>query len=91
MILIGVDCAAQAKNTGLARGIPADGSRLKVLETRCASSEASAASIVAASTMPILVDMIPRAPMPAVGAASATVVYSFGAALQSTCVVDTPR
>lgn len=44
--LIGVDCAAQPKNTGLAWAIP-DGEALVVREARCASNEASAASIVA--------------------------------------------
>ena len=48
-LLVGVDCAAQAKNTGLARALSAGASEpLTVLETRCASSEASAAQIVAA-------------------------------------------
>jgi predicted nuclease with RNAse H fold len=44
--IVGVDCAAQPKNTGLALAIE-DGERLTVLEARCASSEAPAASIVA--------------------------------------------
>jgi len=44
-MIVGVDCAAQAKNTGLARAIQ-DGKRLVVLDARCASNEASAASIV---------------------------------------------
>jgi predicted nuclease with RNAse H fold len=43
--IIGVDCAAQAKNTGLARAIT-DGDKLTLLDTCCASSEASAASTV---------------------------------------------
>jgi len=45
--IIGVDCAAQPGNTGLAQVIQ-DGERLVVLEARCATIEASAASIVAA-------------------------------------------
>ena len=44
--IIGVDCAAQAKNTGLARAIQS-GEGLVVDDARCASSKASAASIVA--------------------------------------------
>lgn len=44
--IAGVDCAAQPNNTGLAHAVQ-DGERLAVLEARCASSEASAASIVA--------------------------------------------
>lgn len=47
-LLIGVDCAAQAKNTGLARGISSTSAAgVTVLETCRASSEASAATIVA--------------------------------------------
>jgi predicted nuclease with RNAse H fold len=44
--IIGVDCAAQAKNTGLAWAI-LDGASLMVRAARCASNDASAASIVA--------------------------------------------
>jgi predicted RNase H-like nuclease len=44
--LIGVDCAAQPQNTGLAWAI-LDGEVLVIREARCASSQASAASIVA--------------------------------------------
>jgi predicted RNase H-like nuclease len=43
--IIGVDCAVQARNTGLARAIPESG-KLTFLETCCASRQASAASIV---------------------------------------------
>jgi hypothetical protein len=47
-LLIGVDCAAQAHNTGLAAGVRSAGSeRISVLETCCASNETSAARIVA--------------------------------------------
>jgi predicted RNase H-like nuclease len=45
--MIGVDCAAQPENTGLARTVR-DGETLVVEETCCASRNASAASIVAA-------------------------------------------
>jgi len=47
--IIGVDCAAQPGNTGLAHALQ-DGERLIVLEARCATRQASAASIVAAWT-----------------------------------------
>lgn len=46
MTIVGVDCAAQAKNTGLARAIQS-GEQLIVEDARCASSRTSAASIVA--------------------------------------------
>jgi hypothetical protein len=44
--LIGLDCATQPKNTGVAWAVP-DGEALLVREARCASSEASAVSLVA--------------------------------------------
>src|SRR2546429_6521443 len=43
--IIGVDCAAQPKNTGLVRAIP-QGDRLVILDARCASRQASASSTV---------------------------------------------
>jgi hypothetical protein len=47
-LLVGVDCASQPQNTGLAFGTqhPAKPERMRVLEMRCASSEAPAAKIV---------------------------------------------
>jgi len=43
--IIGVDCAAQAKNTGLAYAIP-EGEKLAVHDARCASNDATASSII---------------------------------------------
>jgi predicted RNase H-like nuclease len=42
--IIGVDCAAQPRNTGLAHAVQ-NGETLAVLDARCASSEAFAASL----------------------------------------------
>jgi predicted RNase H-like nuclease len=43
--IIGIDCAAQAKNTGLAYAIP-KGEQLAVQDARCASNDATASSII---------------------------------------------
>ena len=45
--LVGIDCAAPAKNTGLAYAIP-EGGKLAVQGARCASNDATASSIVRA-------------------------------------------
>ena len=43
--IVGIDYAAQAKNTGLAYAIP-EGEKLAVDDARCASNDATASSII---------------------------------------------